>query len=225
VCVVAHPRVNLMIDNQFLGQFYKNFLFVMDVVSPELSPSELQIYLKMIRKSWANNQDYVRMSLLEFQKETGLSINTIKVAIRNLTSKNIIKLVSKPTSKASSSYKVFWASELKYYNRLFEEAGDKLTIQSLASPSIPALITESSLEEKERFIFYRLSPSDKEDFMVILGSIRPDKIQNYREMAIERLNTNGLEINEENVIGQRNDLILNEMFGAMRIEKYRTHHF
>ena len=211
-----------MIDSQFLAQFYKNFLFVMDVVGPELSASELQIYLKMIRKSWANNQDYVHMSLLDFQKETGLSINTIKVAIRNLISKNIIKLVSKPTSNASSSYKVFWPSELKYYNRLFEEGGDKLTIHSLASPPVPIMAAVSGLEVKERFIFSRLTPADKEDFMAILGSIRPDKIQRYREKAIEILKTQGLETNEENVIGQRNDLIFNEMFGTMRTERYHT---
>lgn len=194
----------------------------MDVVAPELSPSELQIYLKMIRKSWANNQDYVHMSLLDFQKETGLSINTIKLAIRNLISKNIIKLVSKPTSKASSSYKVFWPSELKYYNRSFEEAGDKLTFQSLSSPPIIKMSSEPGLNPKENFIFYRLSPSDKEDFMAILESIRPEEIQQYREKAIEILKTLGLEIYEENVIGQRNDLIFNEMFGVMRIEKYNN---
>jgi hypothetical protein len=208
-----------MIDNQFLGQFYKHFLFLMDVVAPELSPSEFQIYLKMIRKSWANNQDYVHMSLLDFQKETGLSINTIKLAIRDLISKNIIKLVSRPTSKASSSYKVFWPSELKYYNRSFEEAGDKLTIQNLASPPIIKISSEPALNPKENFIFYRLSPSDKEDFMAILGSIRPDEIQKFREKAIEILKSQGLEVNEENVLGQRNDLIFNETFGAMRIEK------
>lgn len=212
-----------MMDSQFLGQFYKNFLFVLDVVGPELSPSEFQIYFKLIRKSWANNQDYAHMSLLDFQKETGLSINTVKLALRNLIKKNIIKLVSKPTSRAASSYKVFWPTELKYYNRSFEETGDKFTIQSLTSPPIIKMTVESGLKPKENFIFYRLTPSDKEDFMAIFGSIRPEEIQQYREKAIEILKTQGLELNEKNVLGQRNDLIFNEMFGAMRIEKYNKH--
>jgi DNA-binding MarR family transcriptional regulator len=203
------------LDAEFYEGFYKDFLFIMDSIRPELTASEFQIYLTLIRKSWTRNLDFLQVSISELAVETGLAIMTVKTAIRSLANKKLLKVTSKATNKTSKAYKIFRPQELQYYNEAFQNAGIKIPTTLPHSPPRPQIQANTS-----HLPFISLDDQDRADLMAIVGSIKPEMLSYYRSKAEEELKDILAELSEENIVGKRNEIIFFANFGPMRTGKY-----
>jgi biotin operon repressor len=198
-----------MNEKGFYSQFHKDFLFVTDVISKDLSLSEIQVYTRFIRRSWAVNQDFVRISLKELARESGLSHKNIRNALKTLRQKGLLRIVSDYTSTTSKSYRVPRPAELGNYQ-----------------PSLNQGVTrdhpiEIDLEEeKAPFISQRLDKEDEEMLISLLGTLSPERRHDYKLKAEEILRENGVDLDHQVVQAQIMDLVLLENFGPGRLEKY-----
>lgn len=200
-------------DSEFYKDFFRDFLFIMDTIRPDLNASEFQVYLTLVRKSWGRNQDFLHVSISELAVETGLAIMTVKTALRSLTNKKFVKVTAKATNRASKAYKIFRPQELQYYNEAYQNAGVKIPTMLPHSPPRPHRQATGSP-------FISLDDQDRADLIAVVGSLNPEKLTHYRSQAEEELKDILAELSEENIIGKRNEIIFFANFGPMRTGKY-----
>lgn len=202
------------LDSEFYKDFFRDFLFIMDTIRPDLNASEFQVYLILIRKAWSRNQDFLQVSVSELVAETGLAIMTVKTALRRLANRKFLKVTAKATNKTSKAYKIFRPQELLYYKETYQNADIKIPTTLPYSPSSRTQTKEAS----SPFIF--LDDQDRADLSAVVGSLNPEKLTYYRSQAEEELKDNLVELSEENIIGKRNEIIFFANFGPMRTGKY-----
>lgn len=198
----------------------------MDTIRPELNASEFQIYLTLIRKSWARNQDFLQVSISELARETSLAVMTVKTALRSLANKKLVKVAAKQTNNSSRSYKIFRPQELQYYNEAFNKIvnGQNRNFNRASSILNQSRSTDFSPETgaptASSFIYPRLDPEDREAFNVISRNLSQNEILNYQDQALEFFREKGVSASDEEVLWCRNDLIFKTYAGPLRVEKY-----
>ena len=75
-----------------------------------LSAAEQLVYLHLVRETLAKNRDHVRISVRRLQDKTGLSKDTVSLALRHLASPavDLINVVSSGAPQAPARYQVRW---------------------------------------------------------------------------------------------------------------------
>jgi hypothetical protein len=201
------------LEAEFYKDFFRDFLFIMDTIRPDLNASEFQVYLILVRKSWGRNLNFLQVSISELTVETGLAIMTVKNALRSLANKKLLKVTGKATNKASKAYRIFRPQELLYYNEAYQTSGVKIPTTLPHSPPRPQSPAIGS-----PFIF--LDDQDRADLISIVGSLNSEKLSYYRSQAEKELKDIQAELSEENIVGKRNEIIFFTNFGPMRTGKY-----
>ena len=183
-------------------EVYSMCLDLVDHVLPALEPSQQVIYNQMFWRSLAVGQDYCRLSYRELGELTGLSIFTIKSAIKSLIERGLLSVITEASPRVSKSYRVFLPPELKKKNRLHRDK-EILMREPLDQAAVPS---ESILD--------KLTPDDRLLLDTIIDTLPSVEAANLRQVVSSTLKPG------EDLERKYRELVLRTKFGPARLKKY-----
>lgn len=186
-----------------LTQFYTRFIDLTDRVLPAIHhPSDQLVYLQLFSRTLAVGQRTCRISYRDLGELTGLSVVTVKTAIRRLLDQGILRIAVQAAAKVAQTYEVLWPSEeIRKRSRLERSPMVVLKESGAAGGAYEGIIG-------------KLTPEDREMLEILEGSLTLEEEKRLRKMAKESL---GVGDNPENKF---REMIVMTRFGPERLKKY-----
>jgi hypothetical protein len=186
-----------------LTLFYTRFIELTDRVLPAIRhPSDQLLYLQFFSRTIAVGEKTCRISYRDLSELTGLSVITIKTAVRRLIDHGILRIAESAAAKVAQTYEVLWPTEIKRLQRLER------------SPMV--LLKESGAGgEHYEGILDKLTPEDKEILEILASSLPFEEEKRLRKMAREAALKAGQDPGEK-----FKELIVLTQFGPERLKKY-----
>ena len=88
--------------------------FILDSIMPLIESNEFKVLSVIVRSTYGSQKEDTSIPLSDFIKKSGLSMNTIKSALRELSNNGIIEIVSKGNGRSISVYKIcipYWSEK------------------------------------------------------------------------------------------------------------------
>jgi len=182
---------------------------LMDEVIPHLSPAEQSLYHRLFRLSHVTQQAFTQCRYEELARQCGLSVSTVRRAVKGLRAKQLIKTMWE--SKSGTTFVVelvsTWARRPGWLARSREN-----------SPALRAVRPP---------IYDAFAPEDRALFVTCKQHLSPGRLHELTEQAVEWLTERAggdPEAFADELLGDKVDeLILCEVFGLERQEQYKQH--
>ncbi len=184
--------------------FYKKFIILSDYLLPSVSAVEHPILFYIFSFSVANNNSTCQLSYEDFHQLTGLSLPTVKKALKSLIEKGYVRLVNVSSARTPKTYELVWPQieMLKKYSKL----------QRLPD----TLIRELCFVTKSESIVDKLTSEDTELLNIIISSLTKDEESEYRNIALSLCN----EFDDKDKVFK--EIVVRQKFGKIRLAKYNN---
>lgn len=146
-----------------------------------LGASAQRVFLQLLKESLSRGRKTVRITVRQLAAKTGLSKDTISVAIRHLTSPEVdlVNLVSSGGAHVPAQYEVRWSTYEK-------AAGSSQPIRR----RLRAETIHGSIEHR----LAELSPEDRNKLEVSYLALQPHERQEIEERVLSRLQELGITV-------------------------------
>src|SRR6266487_918749 len=185
------------------GTIVRAYCELMDDVMPHLPDSEQIVYHRLFRLSHVQQSPFVRCRYEDLAPQCGVSLSTVRRAVKGLRAKKLIKTLWQ--SHSGTTFQVHLLSTLLHRPAFLPRPrrGSNFS-PSLGQPSRPPVYDAFSLEDRALFI----------DCKQRLG---PARLNDPTEVAVERLteraNGDPEAFSDELLRDKVDELIFNEVFG------------
>jgi len=181
---------------------------LMDAVIPHLPPAEQSLYHRLFRLSHVQQSPCTKCRYEELAAQCGLSLSTVRRAVKGLRTKTLIKTVWE--SKNGTTFVVQLLSTLSHRPSFLPRRG------RAASPSL-ALLSRPP-------IYDAFSPEDRALFVECKQRLGPIRMNELTDTAVEwlteRARGNPELFTDEVLRDKIDELIFSEVFGPERRRPY-----
>jgi hypothetical protein len=186
----------------------KAYLEVMDELLPFLTVAEQVVYQRLFRLSHVRGMSFARCRYSELCKLCGVSTSTLQRALRGLRAKKLVKTVWQ--SHGASTFHVQLLSTLANRPTFLPRKGQESTTRTV-SVRTPPLYAEFTAEDRDLFLACK-------------RSLSPQTLNHITEQAVEwlteRSEGNPEAFSDEALRDKVDELVVREVFGPERQEKY-----
>lgn len=202
---------NGRVDEELAGPWaavVRAYCEVMDEVIPHLPPAEQSLYHRLFRLSHVRQSGFTQCRYEELAAQCGLSVSTVRRAVKGLRTKQLIKTVWE--SKSGTTFVVELVSTL-----------------TRRPAFLPRHRRESApaLRATRPPIYDAFSPEDRALFVTCKQHLSPGRLHELTEQAVEwlteRAGGDPEAFADELLRDKVDELILCEVFGLERQEQYR----
>jgi hypothetical protein len=181
----------------------------MDEVIPHLPPAEQSLYHRLFRLSHVQHQAFTQCRYEELAAQCGLSVSTVRRAVKGLRAKKLIKTVWE--SKSGTTFVVELVSTLTRRPGFLPRHRREIA---------PALrLTRPP-------IYDAFSPEDRALFVTCKQHLSPGRLHELTEQAVEWLTERSgghpEEFADELLRDKVDELVFREAFGVERRERYEA---
>jgi len=186
----------------------KSYVELMDEIMPFLSAAEQIVYQRLFRLSHVLGKPFAQCRYDELRELCGVSLSTLQRALRGLRTKKLVRTVWQ--SHGASTFHVQLLSTL---------------------PNRPAFLPRKRLKKndgigkiKKQPVYASFTAEDKELFLACKRSLSPHRLNAITEQAVEWLTEkwggDPISFSDEILRDKVDELILRDVFGPERLEKY-----
>ncbi|MCS6925898.1 MAG: helix-turn-helix domain-containing protein [Candidatus Binatia bacterium] len=187
-----------------VGQAYVE---MMDELLPHLTPAEQVTYQRLFRLSHVRGLPFARCRYADLAAQCGLSLSTLQRALRGLRTKQLVKTVWQ--SHGATTFYVYLLSTLPRRPAFLHRRP--------TSPS-PVVLSRPPIWEK-------FTSEDRELFLACKRALSPQRLNELTEQAVEwlteRAHGNPEGFPDEFLRDKVDELVVREVFGPERQERYR----
>lgn len=164
-------------------------------------PADQLIYLQLFSRTLAVGEKKCRISHKDLGVLTGLSLPTVKTAIRRLVDLGALTVVGEPAAKTAKTYEFHWLSEVRKTSRLERSPMVVLKESGVAGDIYSGILNS-------------LTSTDKEMLDVIIGALTLEEEKNLRRMAAANTKDG------DNPQVKFKETVVLSKFGPERLRKY-----
>jgi hypothetical protein len=180
----------------------------MDEVIPHLPPAEQSLYHRLFRLSHVQCSGFCKCRYDDLARRCGLSLSTVRRAVKGLRAKNLIKTVWE--SKTGTTFVVQLLSTLPHRPAFLPRRG-RDAVPPLLEPSRPP-------------VYDAFSPEDRALFVSCKQHLGPARLSELTEQAVEwlteRCDGDPEAFSDELLRDKVDELIFYEVFGPERQRPY-----
>ena len=205
---------NLSLDGPVTTQWgvvVRAYCELMDDVMPHLPDSEQIVYHRLFRLSHVRQSPFVKCRYEDLAPQCGLSLSTVRRAVKGLRAKQLVKTVWQ--SHSGTTFHVQLLSTLPHRPAFLpRRRRGELPSPGLPRPSRPPVYDAFSLEDRELFIGCKrtLSP-------VRLNELTDEAV----DWLTERIGEDSTAFDDALLRDKVDELIFREIFGVDRQERYQ----
>ena len=184
---------------------------LMDDVMPHLPDSEQIVYHRLFRLSHARQSPFVKCRYEDLAPQCGLSLSTVRRAVKGLRAKQLVKTVWQ--SHSGTTFHVQLLSTLPHRPAFLpRRRRGELPSPVLPRPSRPPVYDAFNLEDRELFIACK-------------RALSPARLNELTDEAVdwltERAGEDPAAFDDERLRDKVDELIFREIFGVDRQERYQ----
>jgi hypothetical protein len=196
-------------DGQLAGQWaavVRAYCELMDEVIPHLPPAEQSLYHRLFRLSHVQQSGFTRCRYEELAVQCGLSVSSVRRAVKGLRAKQLIKTVWE--SKQGTTFVVDTAS--KWVRQPAVLSGRRRVTPALRAGRPP--------------VYDAFGPEDRALFLTCKQHLSPGRLHELTEQAVEwlteRAGGDPEAFTDELLRDKVDELIIHEAFGVERQRAY-----
>jgi hypothetical protein len=200
------------VDGQLEGPWaavVRAYCELMDQVIPHLSPAEQSLYHRLFRLSHVQHQAFTQCRYEELARQCGLSLSTVRRAVKGLRAKQLIKTVWE--SKRGTTFVVEVLSTLARRPAFLPRRREN---SPALRPPRPRIYDAFTAEDRALFISCK-------------QHLSPGQLHELTEQAVEwlteRAGGDPEAFADELLRDKVDELVFREAFGAERQELYKQH--
>jgi len=192
------------------GVVVRAYCELMDDVMPHLPDSEQIVYHRLFRLSHVRQSPFVKCRYDDLTEQCGLSLSTVRRAVKGLRAKKLIKTLWQ--SHSGTTFEVYLPSTLPHRPVFLPRHRRGRDVSpSLTQPSRPP-------------VYHALSPEDRALFIDCKQRLGPARFNELTEVAVEwlseRANGDPEAFSDELLRDKVDELVFDEVFGPDRRKPY-----
>ena len=188
----------------------KAYVEAMDEVMPFLTVAEQIVYQRLFRLSHVRGMPFTRCRYSELGKMCRLSVSTLQRALRGLRTKKLVQTIWQ--SHGASTFHVQLLSTLQSRPAFLPRKGQLPAMRSAMIRTPP--------------LYAAFTAEDRDLFLTCKRSLSPQRLNRITEQAVEwlteRSDGDPMSFSNEALRDKVDELVVREVFGPERQEKYAT---